>query len=46
MLKSKGDCFEKFKEFNALVKTQLEYKIKMFRSDNDEEFDSKALIFF
>ena len=33
MLKSKGECFERFEEFNALVETQSEHKIKAFRSD-------------
>jgi transposase InsO family protein len=33
-LKSKGECLEKFKEFKALVETQSEHKIKVFRSDN------------
>ena len=29
------DCFEKFKEFKALVETQSKYKIKMFQLDID-----------
>jgi hypothetical protein len=33
LLKSKGECSEKFKEFKALVETQSEHKIKVFRSD-------------
>ncbi len=41
-LKTKGECFEKFKEFKALVETQSELKIKAFRSDNGGEFISKA----
>lgn len=36
ILKSK-ECLEKFEDFNALVKTQLEYKIKVFQSDNGGE---------
>ena len=31
VLKSKGDCFEKFK---VLVKTQSKHKIKIFRLDH------------
>lgn len=30
--------FEKFKEFEAIVKTQLKYKIKVFWVDNGDEF--------
>ncbi len=40
-LKSKGECFEKFKEFKALVETQSEHKIKVFRLDNGGEYISK-----
>ena len=29
-LKSRMECFEKFKEFNVLVEMQSEYKIKTF----------------
>ena len=46
MLKSKNDCFEKFKEFKAHVDTQSEHKIKTFRSDNSGEFISKVFNFF
>ena len=42
VLESKGDCFDKFKEFKALVKTQSEYKIKTFLSDNGGELTFKA----
>ena len=45
-LKSKGNCFEKFKKFKALVEMQLEYKIKTFWSDNGGEFVSKAFNVF
>ncbi len=38
MLKSKGECLEKFKEFKALVETESEHKIKVFRSDNGGEY--------
>lgn len=41
-LKSEGECFEKFKDFKALVKTQSKNKFKVFRSDNGGEFVSKA----
>jgi transposase InsO family protein len=42
LLKSKGECLEKFKEFKALVETQSEHKIKVFRSDNGGEYISKG----
>jgi hypothetical protein len=29
LLKSKGECLEKFKEFKALVETQSDHKIKL-----------------
>lgn len=45
-LKSKGECFQRFKEFKALVETQSKHKIKAFRSDNGGEFISKAFIHF
>jgi hypothetical protein len=41
LLKSKGECLEKFKEFKALVETQSELNIKVFRSDNGREYISK-----
>ena len=34
MLESKGDCFEKFKEFKGLLEKQSKQKIKTIRSDN------------
>ena len=43
VLKSKGNCFEKFKEFQGLVEIQLHYKIKTFWLDNGRMFVSKAL---
>lgn len=47
VLESKKDCFEKFKEFEALVETHFKQKIKTFRLDNGREFVSKAFnIFF
>ena len=36
--KSKGDCFEKFEGFKALIEMQSENAIKTFRSDNGGEF--------
>jgi transposase InsO family protein len=42
LLKSKGECLEKFKEFKVVVEKQLEYKIKVFRSDNGGEFISEG----
>ncbi len=42
LLKSKGECLEKFKEFKALVETQSEHKIKVFRSDNGGEYISRG----
>jgi hypothetical protein len=42
LLKSKGECLKKFKEFKALVKTQSDHKIKVFRSDNGGEYISKG----
>ena len=41
MLKSNGECFERFKEFKALVKFHFEYKIKAFWSNSGGEFISK-----
>jgi hypothetical protein len=38
ILFNKGECWEKFKEFKALVKKQSEHKIKVFRSDNGGEY--------
>ena len=40
-IKAKSECFDKFKEFKALVEKQLEKKIKVFRSDNGGEFMKK-----
>jgi hypothetical protein len=42
LLNSKGECLEKFKEFKALVETQLEHKIKVFQLDNGGEYISKG----
>ena len=46
VLKSKGNCFNKFKEFGSLIEIQSEHKIKMFRSDNGGKFVSKAFNHF
>jgi hypothetical protein len=40
-LKAKGKVFEKFKQYKALVKNEIGYKIKVLRSDNGGEFVSK-----
>ena len=42
MLKTKGECLEKFKEFKVVAETQSEHKIKAFRSDDGREFIAKA----
>lgn len=42
ILMFKEECFERFKEYKALVETQSEHKIKVLRSDNRREFISKA----
>ncbi len=40
-LKAKGEAFEKFKQYKALVENEIGHKIKMLRSDNRGEFVSK-----
>jgi hypothetical protein len=40
-LKAKGEAFEKFKQYKALVENEISHKIKMLRSDNEAEFVSK-----
>jgi transposase InsO family protein len=42
LLKSKGECLEKFNEFKALAKTQSKHKIKVFQLDNGGEYISKG----
>src|SRR5579871_1204018 len=42
-LKTKGEAFDKFKNFQALVENQQNKKIKRIRSDNGGEFTSKSL---
>jgi hypothetical protein len=41
LLKVKGEVFDKFKEYKALVVNQIDMKIKTLRSDNEGEFVSK-----
>jgi transposase InsO family protein len=40
-LKSKGEAFEKFKQYKALVENKVGHKIKVLRSDNGGEYVSK-----
>ena len=40
LMKNKDEVFIKFKEFKALIKNYIEKKIKIFQSDNGEEFTS------
>jgi hypothetical protein len=40
-LKAKGEVFEKFKQYKALVENEIGHKIKVLRSDNGGEFVSK-----
>ena len=39
-MKAKTECFDKFKDFKALVEKQSKLKIKVFRSDNGYKFMS------
>ncbi len=41
LLGAKGEVFDKFKEYKALVENQIGMKIKTFQSDNGVEFVSK-----
>jgi len=41
LLKAKGEVFEKFKQYKALVENEIGHKIKVLRSDNGGEFVSK-----
>jgi len=41
LLKVKGEVFDKFKAYKALVENQTGMKIKTLRSDNGGEFVSK-----
>jgi transposase InsO family protein len=40
-LKAKGEAFEKFKQYKALVENEIGHKIKVLQSDNRGEFVSK-----
>jgi len=37
-LKAKGEAFEKFKQYKALVENEIGQKIKVLRFDNGGEF--------
>jgi transposase InsO family protein len=41
LLRAKGEVFDKFKKYKALVENQTSKKIKTLRSDNGGEFVSK-----
>jgi hypothetical protein len=41
LLKAKGEGFEKFKQYKALVEKEIGHKIKVLQSDNGGEFVSK-----
>ena len=41
LIKAKSECFDKFKEFKAQVEKECKKKIKVFRSNNSDEFMSK-----
>jgi transposase InsO family protein len=41
LLRAKGEVFDKFKKYKALVENQTSMKIKTLRSDNGGEFVSK-----
>jgi hypothetical protein len=43
ILKVKGEVFDKFKAYKALVENQTGMKIKTLRSDNGGEFVQKVL---
>ncbi len=40
ILKNKGKCFSKFKDFQAFIKNQIGEKTKILRNDNEREFAS------
>lgn len=42
LLKNKGDAFEKFQKFKAIVELETKAKIKCFRSDRGGEFTSNT----
>jgi hypothetical protein len=41
LLKAKGEAFEKFKQYKALVENKIGHKIKVLHSDNEGKFVSK-----
>jgi transposase InsO family protein len=41
LLKAKGEAFEKFKQYKALVENEIGHKIKVLHSNNGGEFVSK-----
>jgi hypothetical protein len=41
LLKAKGEAFEKFKQYKALVENKIGHKIKVLRSNNKGEIVSK-----
>jgi hypothetical protein len=41
LLKAKGEVFEKFKQYKALVENKIGHKIKVLRYDNGGKFVSK-----
>ena len=41
-LKNKSEVLGKFKEFKSMVEWQIDWKIKILRSDNDTEFVNGA----
>lgn len=40
-MKAKDEVFKKFREFKALVENQVGKKIKVLRSNNEEEYTFK-----
>jgi hypothetical protein len=38
ILKTKGKCFSKFKDFQAFIENQTKEKMKILRNDNGREF--------
>jgi hypothetical protein len=45
-MKTKGQVFNRFQEFKALVENQTRNKIRVLRSDNGGENTSKEFIYF
>ncbi len=41
LLKAKGEMFEKFIQYKALMENKIGHKIKVLQSDNEGEFVSK-----